>query len=234
MKRNKPCLLLALLLASSLVLFAFDSPETPASQVHSEETTLNEPAEEPTIIDEWNSIEPPSAPELKPYIIEDTKTTALLILDIQKNSCTAEVRPRCAASIPKVKQLLELARANGMPVVYSLTSTAKPEDIVDELAPTASDPIVKSSVDKFYNTDLDNILKDKGIKNVIVTGTVAQGAVLHTAVAAAIRGYNIAVPVDGMSSDSLFAEQYTAWHMLNSPGTRNRATLTKASLIEVK
>jgi nicotinamidase-related amidase len=118
-----------------------------------------------------------------------------------------------------------------MLVVYSLTSAGNPSDITSQLAPTPSDPIVKSSVDKFYNTDLEKILQKAGIKTVLITGTAANGAVLHTATSAALRGYHIIIPVDTMSAENPYAEQYTAWHMLNSPGARNRATLTKVSQI---
>jgi hypothetical protein len=35
-----------------------------------------------------------------------------------------------------------------------------------------------------------------------------------------------------MSATDVYAEQYVAYHMLNSPGTRRNATLTKADLIK--
>lgn len=193
---------------------------------------LGDAAKGETIIEEWNGISVPPAPQLKPIAL-DPKTTALLVLDIQKNSCTEKQRPRCVESIPKVKGLLDLARNSGMPVVHSLTSSAKPEDIVPELTPKADEPIVKSSVDKFFRTDLEKILQDKGVKTVVIVGTVAHGAVLHTATGASVRGLKVIVPVDGMSAENPFGELYTAWHMLNSPGTRNNATLTKISLIGV-
>ena len=43
--------------------------------------------------------------------------------------------------------------------------------------------------DKFVNSNLDQGLKDRGIKTVIVTGTSAQGAVCGTTNGAAQRGY---------------------------------------------
>ena len=64
------------------------------------------------------------------------------------------------------------------------------------------------------------MLKDKGITTVIVVGTLANGGVLHTASEAALRGFKVVVPVDGMSSpnlDTLYTEQYTAWHLANAP-----------------
>jgi len=56
------------------------------------------------------------------------------------------------------------------------------------------------------------------IKNtVITTGYSANGAVFHTATSAAFRGYNVIIPVDCMSANNPYAEQYIAWHMLNTP-----------------
>ncbi|UNK15927.1 cysteine hydrolase [Paenibacillus sp. N3/727] len=123
------------------------------------------------------------------------------------------------------------AREVGMLVVYSLTHAGKASDINHQLSPSLIDPIVKSNVDKFYKTDLESILQKNNIQTVIVTGYSANGAVLHTATAAAFRGYYVEVPVDGISAANPYAEQYTAWHMLNSPGTRNRAVLTNTAFI---
>src|SRR3972149_11580189 len=67
-----------------------------------------------TIIDEWDTVKTPPPPELRPVTI-DPKTTALLLLDFNKQTCNAERRPRCIASLPKVKRLLEEARAKGAP-----------------------------------------------------------------------------------------------------------------------
>jgi len=92
---------------------------------------------------------------------------------------------------------------------------------------------VRSSVDKFYNTDLEKILRDRGIKTVVIAGTAANGALLHTATGTAMRGLKVIVPVDLMSAD-LYAEQYTAWHLVNAPGTRRQTTLTRSDLIEWK
>lgn len=183
--------------------------------------------ENQTIIDKWNTIPAPPAPELK-LVAVDPQTSALLILDIENAICKSS---HCINSISNIYNLLTKARKNGMPVIYSLIPTGDPSDIASQIAPSPGDPIVKSNVDKFYKTNLEEILQQKGIKTVVITGYAANGAVLHTATSAAFRGYNVIVPVDCMSADNPYAEQYTAWHMLNSPGTRNRAVLTKVDLI---
>ncbi len=184
-----------------------------------------------TIVDEWGTVKAPAAPELKPVTLE-AKTTALLVLDFVKQSCNNERRPRCVASIPKVEGLLKQARANQAAVIFSYTTNSTPEDIAKELAPLKGEPMVRAPADKFLGTDLEKILKDKGIKTVIVTGTAAHGAVLYTGSQAAFRGFKVIVPVDGMSSENLYFEQYTAYQLGNAPGVAQQVTLTRIDMIK--
>lgn len=183
-----------------------------------------------TIIEEWGSVHPPAAPALKPVKI-DTGKTALLVLDLVKQTCNNERRPRCVASIPKVQKLLADARAKNMLVVYSGTPTAKVADTLPEVAPKGGEPEVSSVADKFIGTDLEKILKDKGITTVVVVGTAAHGAVLHTSSQAAMRGFNVVVPVEGMSAESQFAELATLWMLTNAPTVAQKVTLTKLDMI---
>lgn len=183
-----------------------------------------------TIIDEWPSVKAPPAPQLKPAKI-DPKTTAFLSLDLVKGTCNTERRPRCLQTIPIVEKLLNDARAKGVAVVHSLPGSATPEDILPAVAPKSGEPVVKASVDKFLNTDLDKILKEKGIQTVIIVGTTAEGAVLFTATEAAVRGYNVVVPVEGSTAGSTYAEAAVAWMLANAPGVSPKTTLTKADMI---
>lgn len=184
-----------------------------------------------TIVDGWTTVKAPPPPELKPITV-DPNTTVLLVMDIQKKNCNLETRPRCVASVPKIQSLLTKAREKGMPVVHSLSSNAEVTDILKEVSPLAEEPVVKSGVDKFFNTDLEKILKEKGIKTVILVGTSAHGAVLGTSIGAAMRKLRIIVPVDGMSATDPYAEQYTAWHLVNGPGLGKQTTLTRISMIQ--
>lgn len=188
------------------------------------------PAKDRTIIDEWKWVKTPPAPELQPVTLEPA-SSALLILDIQSGTCNQEKRPRCVSSIPRIKALLSLARAQQMLVIYSLTSKGTPAEICPEVAPGPTEPVVKSSVDKFYGTDLEKILTGKAIKTVVIVGTAAHGAVLNTATGAAVRGFQVVVAVDGVSAEDSFAELYTAWHLLNAPAVKGKVVLTKVSLI---
>jgi len=184
-----------------------------------------------TIIDEWSAVQAPKPPELKSVTV-DPKTTALLVLDIVKQGCNEKRRPRCVASVPKLQGLLKQARAKGMTVVHSITSSSTAADILKEVTPQDGEPIVQSSVDKFFKTDLEKILKEKGIKTVIVVGTAAHGAVLYTGSGAALRGLSVILPVDGMSAEDPYFEQYVAYHMIKAPGVGQKVTLTKIDTIK--
>jgi nicotinamidase-related amidase len=186
------------------------------------------------IIAEWAAVKVPPAPELKPVTLEG-KTTALLILDLQKPSCTMARRVRCVDTIPKVKKLMDAARAAGAMVFYSFAGGAgNAEEIADPgLAPHEGEWVAQRGPDKFLGSDLEKRLKDKGIKTVIVTGSSAQGVVIGTGSGAAQRGYKVVVPVDGMSSDDAYMEQYTAFHMSKGgPAVvTEQVTLTRSDMI---
>lgn len=190
---------------------------------------VNTPARAVDVIAEWDKVQAPPAPALKPVTV-DSKTAALLLLDLINPNCTN--RPRCMANLPAMKKLLTEARAKGVLVVYSATPGKSAKDILPEIAPQPNDPIVFSNVDKFLNTDLDKILKSKGIQTVIVNGTGAHGAALYTASAAAVRGYKVVAPVDGMTSENLYFEQISAWLLANGTGGIGpKVTLTRSDMI---
>jgi nicotinamidase-related amidase len=187
------------------------------------------PAHAASIIDEWANIKAPAAPQLKPVTVEPA-TTALLMLDFMNQNCGQ--RPRCLAQIPAMKKLLADARAAKVMVVYSFIANTTGADVVKDVAPLASEPSVRSGPDKFFKTDLEKILADKGIKTVITVGTASNGAVFSTASGAAIRGLNVIVPVDGMSAVDPVAEYATVLNFLSAPSVSQKATLTKSDMIK--
>ncbi len=188
-----------------------------------------------TVVETWADVVPPPAPSLEAVTVRPA-TSALLLLDMQRSNCSDERRPRCVATLPAVRQLLQAARRAGVAVVYSLTRGATRADIRPEVAPRDEEPAVASSVDKFYDTELEELLRARRVETVILVGTSAHGAVLHTATGAAMRGLSVVVPVDGLSADGPldggnYPEQYTAWHLVNAPGTRGKVTLTRCDEI---
>lgn len=119
---------------------------------------------------------------------------------------------RARSIIPAIRELLNLARERGWPVIYlcdahipddyefrkwgahALRGT-KGSEVVEELAPQEGDVVVqKMRFDGFYETGLDTILRAKGVDTVILAGISTDICVQQTAVGAYYRGYGIIVP----------------------------------------
>ena len=187
------------------------------------------------VLDDWGSVKLPPPPTLKPATV-DPKTTALLLFDFTTQTCSQERRPRCAASMPRMKKLLEDARARGMFVVYSvaLANTGE-KDMMPEIAPKPGEPILPPlGPDKFLNSDFEKMLRDKGVETIIINGTAAQSTVLHTGGEAALRGFNVIAPIEGMSSNEAFPELYTAHHLTTAARVEAKVTLTRVDMISYK
>ena len=189
------------------------------------------PASAQTVIDDWASIKAPPPPELKSVTV-DPKTTALLMLDFVHPICDPQKKPRCVASLPAMKKLLAEARANHVLVVFSTAGPTTAKDIWADIAPLPGEPVVNSHPDKFQDTDLEKILKDKGINTVIVTGVNANGAVLYTASEAALRGFKVIDPIDGSSAENEYIEQYVVYNFAHAPAVSAATTLTRSDMIK--
>ena len=187
------------------------------------------------VLDDWSGVKIPAPPPLKTAVV-DPKTTALLLFDFTTQTCSVERRPRCAASVPKLRKLRDDARAHGVYIVYSLAIAGTGRaDIIADIAPNEGDPILPPlGPDKFINSDFEKTLRDRGVTTLILTGTAAQSTVLHTGGEAVLRGFKVVVPVDGMSSNDAFPELYTAWHLANTARVMDGVTLTAASMISYK
>ncbi|HEY9460946.1 MAG TPA: cysteine hydrolase family protein [Paralcaligenes sp.] len=185
------------------------------------------PSQGETIIDEWQNVKAPPPPALKSVTL-DPKTTALLMIDIIKQTCNMKMRPRCVAMVPKVQKLLTEARDNGVYVIYALFPSPKPatfpnpkiSDYVPELAAKGTEPVVIAFVDKFMlgdrDTGLQKLLKDKGIKTLIPVGVSSHNGVLFTSVMASLRGFDVVVPVDGMAGNNAYEDQATDYILTSS------------------
>ena len=205
-------------------------------------SALAGPAHAQNIIDEWSKVLAPPPPELKRVTI-DPSSTALLVMGFVRDSCNLERRPRCVATIPYVKRLLTDARTHGVLVLHSVPYTNPSGDyIVRDLEPLPGEAIIPPNgpnkflpfdlnFNRYPGFDLDRTFSEHGTKTVITVGTQVQTAVLHTAAEAALRGYKVIVPIEGMSGDSLYPEQYTAWHLTHTQRVMQQVTLTRVDLI---
>jgi nicotinamidase-related amidase len=131
----------------------------------------------------------------------------------------ALVVPDAAETIPRIAELLELARSTGMRVVFTQDTHHGDDDpeyriwgehvrrgtwgweIVEELAPRDDELVIeKVRYDAFYGTHLDHFLRHWGVDTLILCGTVANICVHYTAASAALRWYHVIVPRDAVSA----------------------------------
>ena len=187
------------------------------------------------ILDDWATAKAPPPPELKPVTV-DGSTTALLILDMMKANCGA--RPRCVATVPTVKKLHDEARKAGMMVWYSFVGSNGMATTADQIDPgfTAKDGewVRQNGPDKFIGSNLEEKLKARGIKTVIVCGTSFQGVGIGTGGGAAQRGYKVIIPIDCLSSEDTYMEQYAAFHLFKGgpAGVTSQVTVTRSSMMK--
>lgn len=186
-------------------------------------------AQAQTVIDEWTSVKVPPPPALKEVVI-DPKQTALLTMDFNKKTCIPAKRARCANDLPKVREFLDKARSSHMTVVNIYSAAMSKDDMA--IAALPGEKVIQASLNKFDGSDLEQYLKAKGIHTVVITGTSANGAVLYSVGGAAMRGFKVIVPVDGMPADAAYQEQFTAWEIANAPTVSGASTLTKWAMIK--
>ncbi len=146
----------------------------------------------------------------------DPAAPAVLVLDISDASAQT---PAVRETVPAVRKLIDRARAAGARVVFSLGRAAE-QKILADLDPRPDDPVVRSSADKFFNTDLAERLD--GMRYAIVVGTAANGAVLYTSFGCCARGLTVVVPEDGIGSREPFSTWVARYQLLDQPGFQNK------------
>ena len=185
------------------------------------------------IVEDWDNVKPPPKPELKAVTL-DPSTTALLILDMSKDGA-CKTRPRCIATIPNVKRLHDAARAAGVMLWYSIGGNSEPAEMIGPgFTPHDGEWAHQPGPDKFLGSNLEEKLKGHAIKTVVVCGTSFQGVGVGTGTEAAQRGYKVIVPIDCLSSEDPYMEQYSAWHFFKGgPAVvTSNSTLTRSAMVK--
>jgi len=160
----------------------------------------------------------------------DPAYTALVVVDMQNDFVDPEGALFVSASrktIPAIKRLLALARETEMTVCFTQDwhTPDDPEfaiwgshavadtwgsEIIPEFALREGEVVIhKQQYDAFFGTDLAQILRERGIRDVIICGTVANICVHYTAASAALRGYRVILPTDAISALARFDMEAT-------------------------
>jgi nicotinamidase-related amidase len=144
----------------------------------------------------------------------NSATTALLVLDYVEPICNSQ--PKCKSQmLPAMTPFMERVRKTGMVVAYG-TREPNMSKWLPEVAPAPGDiKIVNIAQDRFYNTDLDKALKEKGITTIIMVGWKVSGSVAYTSVGATLRGYTVVIPVDTTTAATDYETAIGFYQILN-------------------
>lgn len=147
--------------------------------------------------------------------------SALLVIDMLNDFIEeggALLVPGAKRIVPRIAEIIDEARRSGVPVVY-VTDSHREDDhefrywpphalsgswggeVVKELAPRPGDYLVpKRRYSAFFGTDLDNYLREMGVKTLYLTGVLTNICVYATALDASMRNYGVKVFKDAVAS----------------------------------
>jgi nicotinamidase-related amidase len=173
----------------------------------------------------------------------DPARTAVVVVDMQRSFCHPDgslYAPGSDAVVDPVSTLVDRAREAGVQVIYT-RDVHPPEqfegahyydefdqwgehvlegsweaEIVDELDVEADDHVVeKHTYDAFYNTELEGWLTARGIRDLVICGTLANVCVLHTGGSAGLRDFRPILVEDCIGSieddHREYALEHAAW-----------------------
>jgi nicotinamidase-related amidase len=140
--------------------------------------------------------------------LTDRPATALLIVDVQVG-VVAQAVDRDVV-IANIATLVDKARTAGVCVVWvqhtsdDLPTGSAQWEYVAELAIPDGDPVVhKRWGDSFEETDLEQVLADRGIGKLVVAGAQSDACIRSTLHGAVARGYDTLLVSDAHTTEDL-------------------------------
>jgi len=152
----------------------------------------------------------------------DPKRAALLVLDMQRyflDEASHAFIPSVLPVLPRIVFLVEAWNAHRRLVLFTrhtntpqdagmmalwwkeLIQPDKPESaIIPEVHPECGIVIEKNQYDAFYGTQLEEILRDRGVEQVVITGVMTHLCCETTARTAFGRGFEVFFAVDGTAT----------------------------------
>jgi nicotinamidase/pyrazinamidase len=176
------------------------------------------------------------SPGLRARILASTGTrlarrprSALLVCDMLVDHLTPgrplEV-PRARAIVPAIAKRIDVARSEGMPVVYILDQHEADDPELEEwgahaiagsegaevwpaLAPKPGDKIVtKPTYSSFFASSLEQVLDELAVDTLVMTGCATEVQLLTTATDALQRGFDVVLPPDTQAGYSPEGEHF--------------------------
>ena len=152
--------------------------------------------------------------------MEKLNKPAILVVDMLNDFVTGAIGcGRARAIVPATARLLDAARAKGVPVVFcndahrpgidrelqiwgdhAIVGTPGAE-VIPELPIHKEDYVVpKRRYSGFFQTDLDILLKELGVKTVVICGLHTHMCCRHTSADAFCLGYDVVVAKEATNS----------------------------------
>jgi nicotinamidase-related amidase len=190
----------------------------------------------------------------------DPAQTLLLIVDMENESAHPDAKLYMGEPveriIPRIAALRKYVRESGGKVVHT-QSVRKPDaleftlfnnvlrklegtwsaEFIDALKPLPDEPVVvKYTHDCFYETNMETLLKQLGMKpgesRVIVTGVATRGCVQCAVTGFSIRDYYVYVPID-CTAQRDEKEMLQAFSLFAGFAYRYNVTMTESKLIQL-
>ena len=140
--------------------------------------------------------------------LQDRPKTALLVVDVQQDVTEgAEDRDTVVANIAA---LVDKARAEDVPVVWvahhdeGMPLDSDAWQYVPELVRADDEPLVhKTYGDSFEDTDLEQVLAERGVGRLVVTGAQTDACIRSTLHGGLTRGYDVTLVADAHTTQDM-------------------------------
>jgi nicotinamidase-related amidase len=174
--------------------------------------------------------------------LKDRSTTALLVIDVQ-NGVVADSHNRDEV-IANINTLVEKARSEDVPVIWvqhssdDLPLDSESWQYVAELQRRDSEPLVhKLYGDSFEDTNLEDLLAERGVARLVVSGAQTDACIRSTLHGGFTRGYDVTLVSDAHTTedlseygaptpDKVIAHTNLYWEYQEAPGRRGGAVPT--------
>jgi nicotinamidase-related amidase len=161
-------------------------------------------------------------------LILDPKTTALVLIDLEHGIVAIKTAPHSSAEVvQRSARLADAFRKSGgtvvfvrvllnemlqLPVDTTLMGGTPPPNATELVPETGVQPsdlvIEKRQWGAFYGTELDQLLRRRGVKTIVIGGIATNFGVESTARAGFDRGYQMVFAEDAMASISAEAHEF--------------------------
>lgn len=140
--------------------------------------------------------------------LNDRPNTALLVIDMQKG--VLEGAPYLDTVIANINGLVDKARAESVPVIWvqhnakDMPKESEGWHYIPELQRTEDEPLVhKTYGDSFEDTELEELLAERKVGRLIVTGAQTDACIRSTLHGGLARGYDTTLVADAHTTEDL-------------------------------